>query len=136
MKDKMRNYIILDIEATCWHNNDKQNLNNMHETIEIGAVKLNENLEFIDVFSEFIKPVYHSILSDFCKNLTSITQEQVSNAKIFYDVMMLFDDWVFKETKDIKLGSWGWYDQKQLLKESDRHHCYNTKFREACYHHN
>jgi len=61
-------YIILDLEATCWEEkSDKAN-----EIIEIGAVKLDENLEVVDTFSQYVRPVISPELSDFCKTLTSI----------------------------------------------------------------
>lgn len=70
------NYIIFDLEATCWENDrTKQN-----EIIEIGAVKLDENLAVIGEFQTFIKPKLNPILSDFCKKLTSISQEEVDQA--------------------------------------------------------
>ena len=37
----MMNYIIFDLEATCW----EHDRNRINEIIEIGAVKLNERLE-------------------------------------------------------------------------------------------
>jgi 3'-5' exoribonuclease 1 len=63
------NYIIFDLEATCWEGWDKSR----NETIEIGAVKISDEREIISEFSSFIKPLKHFILSDFCKSLTSIT---------------------------------------------------------------
>jgi inhibitor of KinA sporulation pathway (predicted exonuclease) len=115
----MKNYIILDIESTCWDKYDYNNSHNVSEIIEIGAVKLNENLEMIGEFDEFIKPQIHPILSDFCTNLTSINQEQIDSAQGFYDVMDKFVMWVFKNSGDIKFGSWGFYDKKKILNECE-----------------
>ncbi|WP_375377881.1 exonuclease domain-containing protein [Paenibacillus sp. MZ04-78.2] len=48
------NYIVLDLEATCWENDrTKQN-----EIIEIGAVKINDKLKIVDEFQTFIKRNY------------------------------------------------------------------------------
>ena len=51
------NYIILDLEATCWENN--RSLQN--EIIEIGAVKVNTNGEVISEFCEFIKALGNTL---------------------------------------------------------------------------
>lgn len=84
------NYIIFDLEATCWENER----NKINEIIEIGAVKLNHNLDVIDVFSCFFKPEINQELSEFCKNLTSISQENVDNAKTFNQLIREFEQWV------------------------------------------
>ncbi|MFN8888672.1 MAG: exonuclease domain-containing protein, partial [Cyclobacteriaceae bacterium] len=73
------NYIIFDLEATCWEGFDKS----QNETIEIGALKVNDNREIVSEFSSFIKPLKNPILSDFCKQLTSIQQEDVDQAQHF-----------------------------------------------------
>ena len=60
------NYIIYDLECTCWE--DKTDEQTM-ETIEIGAVRLNEYGEVMGAFSRFIRPKIHPVLSDFCQRL-------------------------------------------------------------------
>lgn len=108
------NYIIFDLEATCWEN-DRSKVN---EIIEIGAVKLNENLEIIDTFSMFVKPTINPLLSEFCKILTSIHQEDVDKALIFSDAIKNFEKWILLSGNDALLLSWGYYDKNQILKES------------------
>ena len=63
------NYIIVDLEATCWEND--RSIQN--EIIEIGAVMVNAEQEIISEYVEFIKPINNPELSGFCKTLTSIT---------------------------------------------------------------
>lgn len=107
-------YIIFDLEVTCWEEkNDK-----VKEIIEIGAVRLNEKLEIVDTFSEFVKPTINPKLTDFCTTLTSIKQEDVDNAKLFNDAIRDFENWVLSSSEDVKLISWGYYDKKQILEES------------------
>lgn|GEM_PF-399631 len=111
-----KQYIIFDLEATCWEKkNDKAK-----EIIEIGAVKLNENLETVDRFSEFVKPTINPKLSQFCKTLTSIKQKDVDDAKTFNDAILDFERWILSSSEDVKLLSWGYYDKKQILEESER----------------
>jgi len=109
-----RQYVIFDLEATCWEEkNDRPK-----EIIEIGAVKLNENLEVIDRFSEFAKPTINPELTEFCKNLTTIKQEDVNNAKTFNIAIKDFENWIFSSSEDVKMISWGYYDKKQILEEA------------------
>ena len=83
-------YIIVDLEATCQENNrDFEN-----EIIEIGAVKLNDSFKYVDEFDIFVKPKLNPILSDFCKNLTSIKQEDVDGAVSFTEALDKFIYWI------------------------------------------
>lgn len=107
------NYVILDLEATCWDSWEKQH----NETIEIGAVLVNEHQEIVSEFCRFIKPLKHPILSDFCTELTSITQQDIDGANYFPQVIEEFKEWFGYSEDDYVLVSWGQYDRKQF--ESD-----------------
>lgn len=107
------NYIIFDLEATCWENDRSKT----SEIIEIGAVKLNDRLKSVDTFSQFVKPVIHPILSDFCTRLTSIEQTDVDSADTFENVMTEFENWITSSDTEAILCSWGFYDRKQIIKE-------------------
>ena len=69
------NYIVLDLEATC-KENDRSFPN---ETIEIGAVKLDSDFNIISTYNKFIKPKLNPVLTQFCKDLTSITQADIDS---------------------------------------------------------
>ena len=72
MSSAFTHIIVLDFEATCWEENKD------HEIIEFPAIVLDlSTLEVVDRLEQFVKPVRKPILSEFCKNLTTITQEQV-----------------------------------------------------------
>lgn len=103
------NYIIFDLEATCWEGRDLT----QNETIEIGAVKINDKKEIVDEFVQFIKPLKHPILSDFCKELTSIQQDDVDNAPFFNVAIENFKNWI-DISEDYLLCSWGVYDKRQF----------------------
>jgi inhibitor of KinA sporulation pathway (predicted exonuclease) len=73
-------YIIYDLEATCWQGRpDGYTI----ETIEIGAVKLDDYGDILSEFDAFIRPKIHPVLSDFCQSLTSISQIDVNRAEQF-----------------------------------------------------
>lgn len=111
------NYIILDLEATCWEGHDKSR----NETIEIGALKVNDQKEIVSEFQRFIKPIRYPILSDFCKELTSITQDDVDKANPYYHVIEEFKNWINQE-EDYMLCSWGFYDRKQFESDDELNH--------------
>ena len=60
---KQVDYIVLDIEF----NGRKFASELPMEVIEIGAVRLDASLQFVDEFSELIKPVYYAKLNSFIK---------------------------------------------------------------------
>lgn len=111
-------YVIFDLEATCWDQWDKS----QNETIEIGAVLINEQKEIVSEFEQFIKPIRFPILSDFCKNLTSIKQNDIDQAPYFYEAIKLFKEWIDIENSEYLLCSWGFYDRKQFESDSEIHH--------------
>lgn len=104
------NYIILDLEASCWKN---RSIKKQNEIIEIGAVKVNASGHIVSEFNAFVKPKLHPILSDFCTELTSITQAQIDSAETFPNVISKFIHWINTDS-DYLLCSWGFYDKKQF----------------------
>lgn len=111
-------YIVVDIEATCDQNNPLWDRANM-EPIEIGAVAVNEKLEIIGEFSTFIRPVKFPKLSNFCKELTSIKQEQVDIAPIYKDAYKDFEKWAFGFENPI-FCSWGGYDAREMKRNCEK----------------
>ncbi|MCP4520463.1 MAG: exonuclease domain-containing protein [Cytophagales bacterium] len=109
------NYIIVDLEATCW--NPKGNHQN--EIIEIGAVMVDEDQDIISEFELFVKPTLNPILSDFCTELTSITQKDVDNAPLFPEAIQRFRTWI--GTEEYLLCSWGHYDKIQFKNDCKLH---------------
>lgn len=112
-------YIIFDLEATCLKEkrNDFRN-----ETIEIGAVKCiynNKFLESVNTFNVFIKPYLNPKLSDFCMELTTITQKDVDSAEYFPGAISKFQKWI--GSGNYLLCSWGDYDKKQFVNDCILH---------------
>ena len=105
--------VIFDLEATCWEaRGDKQS-----EIIEIGAVRIARNTGTVmDTFTIFVKPRENPILSDFCKELTSIRQEDVDLGYDFVPAMYKFNTWL-NEYNDEYIMSWGYYDKNQIMRE-------------------
>jgi 3'-5' exoribonuclease 1 len=111
------NYVIVDLEATCWEGRD----GSKNETIEIGAVLVNEQKQMLSEFEQFVKPRINPILSDFCKDLTSITQAQVDVAPYFYEAVGSFQKWITQYGAEYLLCSWGFYDKRQFEQDCRLH---------------
>jgi 3'-5' exoribonuclease 1 len=110
-------YIICDLEATCWA--DVRRPERM-EIIEIGAVKLAAaGGPVLGEFSTFVRPTLEPTLSDYCRELTSITQADVDNADPFPVVLERFLAWMGEPP--LRFCSWGQYDLNQLRLDCDRH---------------
>ena len=111
------NFIIYDLEATCWRGRPPGYI---QEVIEIGAVKVNGFGEILDKFCRFIRPVENPTLSSFCRELTSISQEQVNRASKFESVIEDFQDWIDIFEEPYLLCSWGNFDKFALIKDCER----------------
>jgi inhibitor of KinA sporulation pathway (predicted exonuclease) len=110
-------YVIVDLEATCWAGT--RGAGRM-ETIEIGAVHLQSAMGPVtDEFERFVRPVAEPTLSDFCTQLTSITQSDVDGADTFPTVFAQFVEWI--GPSPFFLCSWGAYDLAQLRADCERH---------------
>ena len=86
--------IILDTEYTSRKWAQEINFSGPHEfpeIIQIAAIIIDtKTFEELDSFVSFVKPQFNPILSDYIKNLTHITQEQVDTAEDFITVMKKF----------------------------------------------
>ncbi|NHZ35782.1 3'-5' exonuclease [Massilia rubra] len=112
-------YIIVDFEATCC--NTEQIARDEMEIIEIGAVALHGNGPFtLGEFQSFVKPVRHTQLTAFCKQLTNIPQQEVDSADAFGAVMERFSTWI-ASFDDAVFCSWGDYDKHQLRQDCAYH---------------
>jgi 3'-5' exoribonuclease 1 len=88
------------------------------EIIEIGAVRIVEG-KVTDEYQSMVKPVLHPVLSDFCKELTTISQVEVDGAAGFEEVYRSFMRWI--GTEPFVFASWGRYDLKQMKLDVARH---------------
>ena len=132
--------IVVDLEATCWPNrrvpgpNGEGWVHPVMETIEIGAVMVrSDTLVSVAEFDSFIRPVQNPTLSDFCKLLTNIKQEDVDRAKTYPEVVSDFRQWMLGDREWLRTGqettaldlfaSWGRFDFNQLKQDSAYHQC-------------
>ena len=87
------NKIILDLEF-CSVDKEQKEMKELsrYETIQFGAVKLDANNEIIGRYESLVKPRY-SHIDEAVSNLTNITDEIVSNAPDYIEIINGFLDW-------------------------------------------
>ncbi|MCH5253963.1 MAG: exonuclease domain-containing protein [Lachnospiraceae bacterium] len=88
------------------------------ETIQIGAVLVDENLEIIDEFNTYVHPEYGAI-DGFIRNLTGISSFDVKDASKVKEALEQFVDWV---PEDAICVSWSNSDKKQICHEIEAKH--------------
>ncbi|APR76345.1 Inhibitor of the KinA pathway to sporulation, Putative exonuclease [Minicystis rosea] len=118
-------YLVIDLEATCDERTPEKGAGdvppNEMEIIEIGAVLVDErSLEPEAEFQTFIQPVRHPILTPFCTQLTSITQDDVANARGFREAIADLERFI--DGRDALFCSWGAYDLRQFEQDARFHH--------------
>ena len=84
------NYIVFDLE---WNQNP-YGKNNNHpdipfEIIEIGAVKVNDDLEVVDEFQQVVKPRVYKRLHHKIQEITHLTMEELNSGEDFRKVMKI-----------------------------------------------
>ncbi len=110
----MKNYIVIDLEMC--HVTRAQRKNGYDygtESIQLGAVKMNEDMEIVDEFTSFIAPEY-GVLTEDISRLTRISKHDLKEAPDFQTVMMKFCSWLPDQPIFV---TWSDTDQKQLLRE-------------------
>ena len=123
--------VIVDLEATCC--DDDGFPRDEMEIIEIGAVFVGKSDDdALEEFQTFIKPSRHSQLTDFCKKLTSIRQEEIDRAPGFKLGFSSFLEWFYRFGEPC-IASWGDYDLRQIFQDCELHRFPKPQFR---YHRN
>jgi inhibitor of KinA sporulation pathway (predicted exonuclease) len=104
---------VVDVEATCWPGNPPPGQRN--EIIEIGLTVVDLDAgERVGRHGVFVRPE-HSRVSEFCTELTGITQSDVDDAVTFADACRWLS--VEHDAGARPWASWGDYDRKQFTRQ-------------------
>ncbi|MBQ9860279.1 MAG: exonuclease domain-containing protein [Clostridia bacterium] len=88
-------YVVVDLE---WNGSySKKAHGYFNEIIEVGAVKVSEDMRILDKFQCAIRPVVSKKLSDIVTDLTNITAEDLEDGTTFTGMVKRFTRWVGKE---------------------------------------
>lgn len=102
-------YVIFDLEWNQPFANDisfmkRTGLPVSGEIIQIGAIKLDDNLELTDTFSTFVKPQYLTRMHKHVEKLTHISANDLAMGVSFVQAYQNFEDWCGKEAVFFDLG--------------------------------
>lgn len=93
--------IAIDFEATCF---EKPYNRNIQEIIEFPAVLIDlESQKIVKEFQRYVRPVEIPVLSDYCVDLTGITQETVDAGDLLENVIDDFVKWIKETISEYKL---------------------------------
>jgi inhibitor of KinA sporulation pathway (predicted exonuclease) len=115
----MKHFLVVDLEATCCDDNSFPRTE--MEIIEVGAVMVQSATnQPVAEFQSFMRPARNPTLTDFCRDLTGITQPNVDAAPAFADVLANMLVWA-ADFAPYTLCSWGNYDRTQFHSDCDYH---------------
>lgn len=109
-------HIVVDIEMNCVAKKSEVRSFCSMETIEIGAVMLDDNLQEISAFRTYVKPEYNDCIDRKIKRLTGITEEMVQNAPVFNEALRMFTNWCLG-TEEVTIYAWSDTDYCQITRE-------------------
>ena len=119
--------MVVDLECTCFQDEDYDKpkgwtANDNQEITEIGASIVDlPALKILDTKSFLVQP--EGPMGMFCKELTTLTYEDVQNRPTLFGVLEELRAWAKGNKFDIQSmpwGSWGDYDRVQLFRECAR----------------
>lgn len=125
-------YITLDLEwnQSGLRKNDIARLNSLNEEIiEIGAIKLNEQLKIIDHFSIFIKPFINKKINKNVARIITINQDDIERGVSFAQAIASFKVWC---GQSYQLFTWG-NDDIRILKRNLLYFGEEDTFLTQCY---
>lgn len=121
-------YIVFDLEFNqdflSLQNFNRQDAHYPFEIIEIGAVKLDEDLHTVGTFDAYVKPTFYAEVNPFITELTGITTDQLLSAKIFPEVYHEYMKFIGEGAS--VFGIWGMSDIKELFRNASYHQLDNT----------
>ena len=110
-------HIFVDFEMNQVPRKGRQDVNPalLHEIVEIGAVKLDENYVQVGKYSAYVKPQHYDISAS-CTRVTGIKDSDVANAKHLPEALEDFLRWI-GETEPTRTYAWSDSDRRQLFGE-------------------
>ena len=110
-------HIVVDLEMNNIRQKSDARRICTNETIEIGAVMLDDNLQEISSFRTYVKPEYNDGITPKISRLTGITDAMVSNAPKFQEAFRMFTNWCMGTGDDVTVYAWSSADYNQIQKE-------------------
>ena len=108
-------YLVIDLEM-CRVPKDyrSKSYKYANETIQIGAVLLDEEFKRIGTINQYVHPE-HGVIDPFIQNLTGIRNSHVKNAPCIQEALLHMIQWI--GDREYKVYAWSDSDRAQLLHE-------------------
>ena len=98
---------------------EPQSVHNM-EIIEFGCAVATRQGELLDSRSFLVRPVETPLLSEFCTELTGISQTMVDDAPVYSNAIEAMDEWLGVPAEEFIWCSWGNYDRLHIKAQGAR----------------
>ena len=121
--------IVIDLEWNYSVRRQNQVAGIDNEIIQIGAAKVDLELNITDTFVEYVRPYFYPRLNKEIISLTSITNEELQSACRFPEVVESFRKWC---GEDFVFVSWGGSDIGELRRNCEKYGI-NTGWLPYCY---
>jgi inhibitor of KinA sporulation pathway (predicted exonuclease) len=109
-------YIVMDLEwnqARCPEKVVQKPVRLAGEIIQIGAIRLDEQLCTVEEWSQLVKPLHYTKMHSRVKRMTGIDEKQLAGGLPFPQAMECFRQWMGQE--QTVLLTWGEDDRAMLL---------------------
>ncbi|MGK7924033.1 MAG: exonuclease domain-containing protein [Spirulina sp.] len=110
---KLDRLLVIDIEATCWKKSPPPEQEN--EIIEVGIAPIDLTTRKIEEKVSILVKPQCSTVSEFCTELTTLTQEQVDKGVAFADACLRLRKEYLSENR--VWASYGDYDRRMFEKQ-------------------
>jgi len=110
-------YVVVDLEMNKVRRKSEARKISTSETIEIGAVMLDDDLHEISSFRTYVKPEYNDVIVPKISRLTGITDAMVVNAPKFKEALRMFTNWCLGTGDEVTIYAWSDNDFNQIRKE-------------------
>lgn len=110
-------HIIVDLEMNSVSKKSEARSICNKETIEIGAVMLDDNMQEIASFRTYVKPEHNDGIVPNISALTGITDAMVANAPKFGEALKMFTNWCLGTGDEVTVYAWSENDYNQIKRE-------------------
>lgn len=110
-------YVVVDLEMNNVAKGSGVRRRCSQETIEIGAVMLDENMQEVSSFRTYVRPEYNACIAPQIELLTGITFDMVENAPAFSEAFHMFTSWCLGTGDEVMIYAWSGTDYAQIARE-------------------
>lgn len=107
------NYIVLDLEWNQGPHRSEPHKEPTFEIIEIGAMKLDQEFQELDIYQSLVKPQIYDIMHRYTAEIVDLDMRDLESERYFVEVAEEFLEW---SGEDYIFCIWGVQDLTKLQK--------------------